>query len=260
VSVCDGVIEDKLRYQAMTHPWVILQHVAWEGPGLIVSEAEARGLHTEIRRLDLEASLPTQGDVEGLVVMGGPMGAYEAHKYRFLDAECSLIQDLVASDRPVLGVCLGAQLLARALGARVFPGHIAEIGFGTVQLSLAGNNDPILGPAGSVLPVFHWHGDTFDLPQGATLLASSVDYPHQAFRFGKCAYGLQFHVEPDSGIWSAWREHLPTALLGGSEERRRAIEQVGRGLIARFFALASASSNQSRNDATTVGGSQKQAP
>jgi GMP synthase (glutamine-hydrolysing) len=214
---------------------------------LIASEAQARGLFTDIRRLDLEATMPAPGEVEGLIVMGGPMGAYETHKYQFLARECNFIRDLVASDRPVLGVCLGAQLLASALGARVFPGQTPEIGFGSVQLTRAGDSDPLLGPARPALPVFHWHGDTFDLPQGATLLASSVDYPHQAFRFGKCAYGLQFHVEPDSDTWSAWLEYLPSALMEGSEERRRTIEHVGRGLIARFFDLAADSGSQPRN-------------
>lgn len=233
--------------------WTILQHAAWESPGLIASEAKARGLHTDIRRLDVGASMPAPNEVEGLVVMGGPMGAYETQEYHFLAGECSLIGDLVAIDRPVLGVCLGAQLLASALGARVFPGHAPEIGFGSVQLTGAGEHDPLLGPAGPTIPVFHWHGDTFDLPQGATLLASSVDYPHQAFRFGKCAYGLQFHVEPDSGTWSDWHEHLPIMLMEGSEKRRLAIEQVGRGLIARFFDLALGSSNQPRKSATSVG-------
>src|SRR5208282_569368 len=134
------------------------------------------------------------------------MGVYETGKYGFLESECKLIRELVARGRPVLGVCLGAQLLASALGARVFPGHKPEIGFGSVQLTRAGNDDPLMGRAGPAVPVFHWHGDTFDLPQGATLLASSRDYPHQAFRFGNCAYGLQFHLEPDSGVWSAWQE------------------------------------------------------
>ena len=223
----------------MTYLWLILQNVAWEGPGLIASEAKARGLRTEIRRLDLGAGMPPPGEVDGLVVMGGPMGVYETGKYGFLESECKLIRELVARGRPVLGVCLGAQLLASALGARVFPGHKPEIGFGSVQLTGAGNDDPLMGPAGPIVPVFHWHGDTFDLPQGATLLASSEDYPHQAFRFGKCAYGLQFHLEPDSGVWSAWQEHLPSGLMEESKERRLAIEQVGKGVIARFFDLAS---------------------
>jgi len=222
----------------MTRPWTILQHAAWEGPGFIAAEAEAHGLRTDIRRLDLEASVPDPDEVGGLVVMGGPMGAYETDKHSFLGEECNLIAELARRNRPVLGVCLGAQLLAKALGARVFPGHVSEIGFGSVRLSRQGESDPILGPAGPVIPVFHWHGDTFDLPEGATLLASSTEYAHQAFRFGSCVYGMQFHVEPDSDVWLAWHEHLPPCLIEGTEQARLVIERAGKDLIARFFDLA----------------------
>jgi len=232
---------------ATTRSWSVLQHVAWEGPGLLAAEAEARGLRLDIRRLDLEASIPRPDEVEGLVVMGGPMGAYETDKHPFLAAECSLIGELAVGNRPVLGICLGAQLLARALGARVFPGHGPEIGCGFVQLTAEGSRDPLLGPAGPDIPVFHWHGDTFDLPEGATLLASSTDYRHQAFRFGMCAYALQFHIEPDSSIWSAWHEHLPAVLTDCPRKRLNDIEHAGRRIIARFFDLASGEDHRSND-------------
>lgn len=222
----------------MTGTWTILQHVAWEGPGLIAAEAQGRGLHTDIRRLDLGAGRPQPDDVGGLVVMGGPMGAYETDKHPFLAEECALIAELVRRSCPVLGVCLGAQLLAQALGARVFPGPGPEIGFGFVELSGEGKRDALFGPNGPSLPVFHWHGDTFDLPAGATLLASSAEYPHQAFRFASCVYGLQFHIEPDSDTWSAWHQHLSPALMERVEQRRYVVERVGRSIIARFFDLA----------------------
>jgi|SRR5579872_1682625 len=222
----------------MTGTWTILQHVEWEGPGLIAAEAQKRGLQTDIRRLGLGAGLPCPDRVEGLVVMGGPMGAYERDKHPFLAEESSLIAELVRRDRPVLGVCLGAQLLAQALGARVFPGHGPEIGFGFVELTAEGKRDALLGPDGPSVPVFHWHGDTFDLPAEATLLASSAEYPHQAFRFGTHAYGLQFHVEPDSDTWSAWHEHLPPGLIEQAEQRRSVVHRVGRSILARFFDVA----------------------
>jgi GMP synthase (glutamine-hydrolysing) len=222
----------------MIRHWSILQHVAWEGPGLIAVEAQARGLHIDVRPLHLGASIPEPDEVQGLIVMGGPMGAYETDKHPFLAEECSLIAELVRRNRPVLGVCLGAQLLARALGARVFPGHGPEIGFGFVELTAEGKRDALFGPDGPSLPVFHWHGDTFDLPEGSTLLASSAEYRHQAFRFGSCAYGLQFHIEPDLDTWSAWHEHLLPALIERAEQRRGVVERVGRNTIARFFDVA----------------------
>jgi GMP synthase-like glutamine amidotransferase len=221
----------------------VLQHVAWEGPGLIASIARQQGLHVDIHRLDLGASVPKAEDVRALVVMGGPMGAYEANQYPFLLEERSLIAEIVKRGRPGLGVCLGAQLLAHALGARVFPGPKPEIGFGTVQLTADGMKDSLLGPAGPLIPVFHWHGDTFDLPEKAVLLASSSEYPHQAFRIGSHVYGLQFHVEPDADIWSAWRPHLSSIHDSAWGAKSVEIERVGRELIARFLGLVAANAD-----------------
>ena len=223
----------------MTRSWTVLQHVAWEGPGLIAAEAQSRGQSVDIRRLDENAPVPAAEEVEGLVVMGGPMGVYDTAQFPFLAAECELIAEVVRLRRPILGVCLGAQLLAKALGARVFPGPRQEIGFGSVELTSPGKQDPVLGAVEPALPVFHWHGDTFDLPDGAVLLASSAVYAHQAFRYGRCAYGLQFHVEPDANTWAAWQERLPEGLIERSEQERSAIDRAGRDVLSRFFDLAS---------------------
>lgn len=222
----------------MGRHWVVLQHVAWEGPGIIAREAEKRGHEIDIRRLDREDALPDADHVDGLVVMGGPLGAYEEEWYPFLRKECELLEAVARQGRPVLGVCLGAQLLAKSLGAKVFPGHGAEIGFGSVELTPAGQEDPLFAGAGRSLPVFHWHGDTFTLPEGAVLLASNPMYTNQAFLFGSRAYGFQFHVEPDADTWAAWRDHLPKGLIDKidkSEPERRAIEVAGNEVIARFF-------------------------
>jgi GMP synthase-like glutamine amidotransferase len=222
----------------MGDPWIVLQHVAWEGPGLIAFEARERGLFLDVRRLDQGDSIPNPDRVEGLVVMGGPMGAYETDKYPYLAQECRLIRELAHRNRPVLGVCLGAQLLASALGANVYPGQQAEVGFGSVDLTAEGKQDFLFEPVEGPVPVFHRHGDTFDLPARAVLLASSKQYLHQAFRFGSRAYGLQFHVEPDSETWSGWREQLPNQLGGVDDPRQSRVEQVGRGVISRFFDAA----------------------
>ena len=219
----------------MNRRWVVLQHVAWEGPGLIASVARDRGLAVEIHRLDLTPAIPGSEDLDGLVVMGGPMGAYETEKYPFLEQECALISEMTRNRRPVLGVCLGAQLLAKSLGARVFPGLASEIGFGSVFLSPEARDDSVFAALGTEIPVFHWHGDSFDLPTGAILLASSSMYPHQAFRFGQCAYALQFHLEVDLETWCAWRPYLSSAVWASAAELRERVEKAGRGMIERFF-------------------------
>lgn len=219
--------------------WIVLQHVSYEGPGLIVAEAEKRGMCLHTVRIDQGASPPNSDAVEGLIVMGGPMGVYEDDKYPFLEQERKLIATLVQRNTPVLGVCLGSQLLAHALGATVFRGQQPEIGFAPVELTAEGQRDPIFHGVSSPIPVFHWHGDTFELPRGATLLASNTNYPNQAFRVGKRAYGFQFHVEPDSHTWSEWQPHLPVGVFESFEQKHADLLQVGRRVIANFFDLAS---------------------
>jgi GMP synthase (glutamine-hydrolysing) len=182
--------------------------------------------------------LPTLEELAGLVVMGGPMGVSDTAEHPYLAGELELLAGAVAAGLPVLGVCLGAQLLAAALGARVYRGEHAEIGPGSVTLTAAGRADPVLGAgAGGELPVIHWHQDTFELPAGATLLASSALYPHQAFRAGARAYGLQFHVEVDRELATGWREHLPQG-VAISDAACTAVERAGRGVLAAFFDAA----------------------
>ena len=224
----------------MEQRWVVLQHVEWEGPGNIAREAEKRGFKVDVRRLDRGDNVPDVDELDGLVVMGGPLGAYEEDRYPFLTAECRLLQEAVQHGRSVLGICLGAQLLAKALGAKVFSGHGVEIGFGSVEVTAAAKEDTLFASVPDRLPVFHWHGDTFTLPHGASLLASSKMYAHQAFRIGSRAYGLQFHVEPDADTWSAWREHLPAGLIDASAAKRTQLEKVGKEIIKRFFDQAGA--------------------
>ncbi len=134
-----------------------------------------------------------------IVVLGGPMGVCEGDRYPFLADEVQLVRDRVEAGRPLLGICLGAQLIAHALGAWVFPGPNKEIGLSPIALTDAGR----LSPLSAIKPndeVLHWHGDTFDLPAGAVLLASTAAYPHQAFALGRNILGLQFHLEAGSNI------------------------------------------------------------
>ena len=218
--------------------WVAIQHVPYEGPGLIAKAAARHGLELRLCHPYRRDVLPSQADLDGLIVMGGPMGVEDTAEHPQLAREVELIAAMVRAGRPVLGVCLGAQLLAHALGARVYRGERAEIGCGSVSLTQAGREDPVLGSLGAeTVPVVHWHQDTFDLPENASWLARSALYPHQTFRVGERVYGFQFHLEVDRALAAAWREHLPAGVTLPDAALAQ-IEAVGRGALAAFFELA----------------------
>ena len=184
---------------------LVLQHIACEPPAAFEDELRSRGLDLVRVELDEGEPLPDWRDFPAIVVMGGPMGAYDEAEHSWLAPEKQLLRDAVDADVPVWGVCLGAQLLAGALGARVYPGDRPEVGLLPVELTPAAASDPVFGEAASSFPTLQWHGDTFDLPEGATLLASSPAYPNQAFRIGR-SYGLQFHIEVSLELATEWGE------------------------------------------------------
>jgi GMP synthase (glutamine-hydrolysing) len=223
----------------MPRRWVCFQHVTHEGPGQFTELTASRGIQLDVYQVGLEDGVPRLHDAEALLVMGGPMGVYETEKYPWLTEECARICELVQAGRLVLGICLGAQLLAHALGATVFRGPTEEIGFGPVTLTEAAAADPVFRAITSPLSVFHWHQDTFDLPEGAVLLASSAQYRNQAFRVGTRAYGLQFHVELDDSLWQDWLPYLPADIASkDSRALRVAIERAGNDLLNRVIELA----------------------
>jgi GMP synthase (glutamine-hydrolysing) len=213
--------------------WAILQHVPFEGPGLIATQAGARGLQLDRRHLYRGDELPRLDQLTGLVVLGGPMGVGDTEQHPYLAGEIDLLAAATAAGIPVLGVCLGAQLLACALGGTVRRARTAEVGIGSVALTAAGERDGVLGPSGPVLPVLHWHGDTFTIPPGAQLLASSDRCVNQAFRLG-CAYGLQFHVELDAGLSASMRPQLPSDVPLDADDVA-GVERVGKAILERFF-------------------------
>jgi GMP synthase (glutamine-hydrolysing) len=183
---------------------VVLQHIACEPPGVYEDVLRERG--AEIRRVELDRGdgLPDWRDFDAVVAMGGPMAAYDDGLLPWLGPEKRLIGGAVRAGVPFWGACLGAQLLAASLGARVYPGPRPEIGLLSVDLTAEAAADPVFAGLPRVLPTFQWHGDTFDLPDGAVRLARSAAYPNQAFRWGRSAYGLQFHLEVSPDLASEW--------------------------------------------------------
>jgi GMP synthase (glutamine-hydrolysing) len=230
----------------------VLQHVPHETPGSLEGYLDQAGVARRAVPLFAEP-LPERpwswDEVAGLVVLGGPMNVDEVAKYPFLGQELTWIREALARDLPVLGICLGAQLLAKSLGARVVPNQEKEIGWYEVELT-APTDDPLFGGLTGRHTVFQWHGDTFALPAGAVQLARSPLCEQQAFRYGTKAYGLQFHVEVTAEMVDRWlnepenqrelsgletidpaliRSRLPIALAE--------MQILGRPVLSRFAAM-----------------------
>lgn len=175
--------------------WV-LQHLAAEPLGVIGEALEAGSIDADYVRLFEGEPVPgDMNDAAGLVVMGGSMGVYEQNQYPFLSDEIRLIEAALKAQKPVLGICLGSQLLASALGAEVRKGDRKEIGWYPVTLTDAATADRVFGGVERSFTAFHWHGDVFDLPAGAIALASSAQTQCQAFAYEERAYGVLFHLE-----------------------------------------------------------------
>lgn len=189
---------------------VILQHVEPEGPFEIASALGRAGLDVHVVRVDRGEAVPRDtSDLAALVVMGGPMSATSDEGFPTRPAELALLRAALDAAVPVLGVCLGAQLLAAAAGGRVVPGTGLEIGWAPVELTAAAASDPLFAGLPATLTVLHWHGDTIELPAGAMHLARSARYEHQAFRVGPNAWGLQFHVEVEADAVRRFVESFP---------------------------------------------------
>jgi GMP synthase (glutamine-hydrolysing) len=235
----------------MAAPVLALQHIACEPPAAYEDELRATGLELVRVELDEGDELPDWRGFGAVVVMGGPMGAYEEDEHPWLVAEKRLLREGVEAGVPVWGVCLGAQLLASALGARVYRGDTPEVGVLPVELTPDAAGDPVFAGAPPSFHTLQWHGDSFDLPPGATLLASSPMYPHQAFRVGS-SYGLQFHIEvplelaTEWGAVPAYAQSLEATLgpggldrlLGEVGEHAQPMVALARTLFGRWLELA----------------------
>lgn len=184
---------------------IALRHVAFEDLGVFAPVLRQAGYDIDYRQAGIDRiGADEVADADLLVVLGGPIGVYETEAYPFVRDEIELARARLVSGKPLLGICLGAQLIAAAAGARVYPGPAKEIGWSPLTLSDAGRAS-VLAPLGAPgVAVLHWHGDTFDLPAGATLLASTPLTPNQAFQLGNAVLALQFHPEADPAGIERW--------------------------------------------------------
>jgi len=207
-------------------PVLIVKNIPLEGPGTIEDFLRDRDIPYSIAELSKGERVSGTGEYSHLVVMGGPMAVYEMDKYPYLRHEAELIRGFIDGGKAVLGVCLGAQMVAHCLGARVYPGDVKEVGWYEVDITPEGMEDEVFSSIAingkPLAEVFQWHGDTFDLPEGAVRTASSSAYPNQAFRYGSRVYALQFHIEVTPAILKEWFEGEEgvdvRALLAHTEE------------------------------------------
>ena len=223
---------------------LIVRHTPFEGAAGFRLPIEQAGY--EFSRINVSDPGFTRFDwmePDLVVVMGGPMGVYERAAYPWIDGEVVGLAMRIAARRPTVGVCLGSQMIAAALGARVYPGPVKEVGFAPVQLSEAGLNSPLRHLAD--VPLLHWHGDTFDLPEGAELLAATHNYANQAFRIGDHLLALQFHPEmgedPRIAEWLENEDYIraagndPATLRADHDRLGPAAVAAGRAMLAEWL-------------------------
>jgi GMP synthase (glutamine-hydrolysing) len=181
---------------------LLLQHADWEEPGYYGDLLAEHGIPVRVVRPDRDEPLPDWSRSDAILAMGGPMSVNDALPW--LEPERTLIREAVTAGVPFLGACLGAQLLASAFGARVYPGPAPEYGMHPITATPQARLDPVFGALPRHTEVFQWHGETFDLPAVAAPLATSPGYPNQAVRVGERAYGLQFHLEVSPDLLAKW--------------------------------------------------------
>jgi GMP synthase (glutamine-hydrolysing) len=212
-----------------------IQHVRCETLGTLGDALGEAGIPFDVVRTFEGQPVPNNlKGSNGLIIMGGPMGVYEQDRHPFLRQEIRLIEEALRQDIPLLGICLGSQLLAAALGAPVTKGKSKEIGWHPISLTQAAMHDPLWAELGPSFVAYHWHGDVFELPSGAVSLASSEMTPHQAFRYGRSAYGFLFHMEVTEHIIKemvkTFQDELQSAGLNGLgvvQQARKHLPRLG---------------------------------
>lgn len=230
---------------------LVLQHIACEPPGAFGDVLRERFAEVVPVELDEDEPLPDWRGFDRIVAMGGPMSVNDDAKLPWLTAEKRLIAEAVRAGKPYWGSCLGVQLLAASLGAKVYAGPKPEIGLLPVRLTEAARADPLFCDLPDDLLTFQWHGDTFDIPAGGVQLATSELFPNQAFRWGDLAYGIQFHLEVSTDLARSWaevpeyRDGLERTLGPGALDRivgdldrdGKALIDAGRTLFERWLDL-----------------------
>ncbi len=193
---------------------LLIKHIEIEGPGLIEYCLRHGNIPYQILNLETEIHFPKLNDLTHIVLLGGPMNVYEEDRYPFLREEGLFIKEAIQRGKSILGICLGAQLIAKALGAKVFKAPMKEIGWYDVSLTKIGSKDSLFSTFPNTFPVFQWHQDTFELPRGGKLIATSPSVPHQAFRYGEKVFGLQFHLEVTEEMIQEWMRTYEEELKG----------------------------------------------
>jgi GMP synthase-like glutamine amidotransferase len=222
---------------------LIIKQVEQEGPGLIEKIFAENGWGLKTVELSHGEKLPSDFDETGaLVVLGGPMNVYEEKQYPFLKEEESLIRKALIEEVPILGICLGAQLLAKTCGARIKKAPQKEIGWYKVEKTGDGKKDALFKESPDHVQVFQWHEDTFDIPEGAVLLAEGKDCKNQAFRVGLNAYGLQFHIEVTEDMVQSWlqsgEEAVVEKILKDTKKVKESYHTEAKRILLNFMRIA----------------------
>lgn len=223
---------------------LIIKNTIIEGPGTIEDFLKKEDIPFSIVELGSVEAIPSLEEFNILVIMGGPMAVYEMDRYPHLSIESRIIREAINRGMRILGICLGAQMIAYCLGAAVYPGPEKEIGWYHIELTGDGIKDPFMrslaihpraGDFWKRFKVFQWHGDTFDIPPGAELLARSELYKNQAFRYGNNVYGFQFHIEITKDMLLEWFKDTPDINIKQIMEETERIDKEYTGRAMNFY-------------------------
>ena len=238
---------------------LVFQHDPFEDLGFFAEVLEKQGADYRVLRL-FDGEMPAEDwqHIGALIILGGPMSVGEEDQFPFLRWEKRIIRAAIDEAVPILGICLGAQLIAESLGTKIYHGPVKEIGWSPISITPHGQVDSLLGYLPESATVFQWHGDGFELPQGAIHLASSVNFKTQAFRVGKSIYGLQFHLEVTPTMIERWIDErskdlalvpyvLPEKILADTHNYASTLKYYGERFLTEFVRRVARARRQSKD-------------